>query len=194
MLRHAVTASLLLTLTAGTAAESMTVFGGNADARACFDASLAASRFRSSSRLDLRACDRALAQGQLHPDDRVATHVNRGIIHSSLNNHSDALRDYDAAIRIDDTRAEAFLNRGNVRFLARHLEEALDDYERALALEINAVHVALLNRGLANENLGYLSRAERDYLAALEHAPAWRLAEDKLSRVREKITEAQARP
>jgi len=53
------------------------------------------------------------------------------------------------------------------------------------------MHIAFLNRGMAYEAQGHLDQAETDYRKALELAPQWPLAQQKLERV---MAKRQAQP
>ena len=63
-----------------------------------------------------------------------------------MGRHAEALADFDAAIRLDPTDAEAHVNRGLTYFdLGRHVE-ALADYDAAIRLDPNYA-TAYTNRG-----------------------------------------------
>jgi len=168
-------------------AQSTTIFGGNSIARECYQASLVAARTGFSSRLDLETCDTALFQGSLKSRDRVATYVNRGIIKVALQDFVGGVRDYERALEMDPESAEAYLNRGNLWFLAKKYQEAIDDYSRSIEFEVMQEQVAILNIGLSYEYLQQFDMAKSYYESALEKAPEWELALEKLERVNRKI-------
>ncbi|GAA6139823.1 hypothetical protein NBRC116583_35700 [Arenicella sp. 4NH20-0111] len=169
------------------AQNSSTVIGGGSLARECFDLSQHAAMSRSASRMDVAVCDKAVFQGSLNKSELAATFSNRGVIHMAMEELKEAYRDYNRAIEIDPLLAEAYINRGNLWFAVQKFEEAVKDYDKALELGAAKSFVALLNRGLAHENLGGFLQAKKDYTAALNIKPEWTLATDKLRRIERKL-------
>lgn len=169
------------------AQNSSTVIGGGSLARECFDLSQHAAMSRSASRMDVAVCDKAIFQGSLNKSELAATFSNRGVIHMAMEELKEAYRDYNRAIEIDPLLAEAYINRGNLWFAVQKFEEAVKDYDKALELGAAKSFVALLNRGLAHENLGGFLQAKKDYTAALNIKPEWTLATDKLRRIERKL-------
>ncbi len=169
------------------AQNSSTVIGGGSLARECFDLSQHAAMSRSASRMDVAVCDKAIFQGSLNKSELAATFSNRGVIHMAMEELKEAYRDYNRAIEIDPLLAEAYINRGNLWFAVLKFEEAVKDYDKALELGAAKSFVALLNRGLAHENLGGFLQAKKDYTAALNIKPEWTLATDKLRRIERKL-------
>jgi tetratricopeptide (TPR) repeat protein len=101
---------------------------------------------------------------RLDPRDAIA-YYNRGVTHTDLGRHVEALADFDAAIRLDTNYTQAYCNRGFVHARLGHYVEALADYDAAIRLNPNlaAPH---LNKGLL-----YSERDEWDQaLAAFEAA------------------------
>jgi tetratricopeptide (TPR) repeat protein len=76
---------------------------------------------------------------------------NRGVTYAALGQHTKALADYDAAIRIDLSYAKAHYNRGNsYKALGRHAE-ALADYAAAIHLDPNFASAYLSKGALHTE-------------------------------------------
>ena len=65
---------------------------------------------------------------------------------------------------------------------ANRYDEARDDFDHAIALNPGNVHVAYFNRGEAQEALGNLVAAYRDYRHAQELAPDFKPAGLELAR------------
>ena len=168
-------------------AQSMQVIGGDSFARECYQASSSTSMTGFASGEDLIACDRAISHGNLRKSDRVATYVNRGVIKVALEDFQGAVQDYNLALKLDDSSAEAYANRGNMWFVAGRFQEAIKDYERSLELELGQAHVAHLNRGMALETIGQWTDARQAYQRALELQPEWAVAQAKLDRVNGKL-------
>ena len=176
----------LIIVPAAARAQSVTVFGGSADARLCSEtAQMAAKRegLESGSRGDLKPCNRALERGDLDSRDLAAIYINRGILYKSLERYEEALADYGRAKELKADFPEIYLNQGNVFFRSGDLDRAVEEYSRALELDISVAHVVRVNRGMAHEKLGDLDRAEADYRRAIELAPEWPLARRKLDQL-----------
>lgn len=182
--RTPITIGLFLALAASNlAAQSVTVFGSVEEARTCMFAAETAANLHTGTQADLEACTVAIQNPKLSRRDRAATYCNRGIVKAAMELHQEAFEDYNAAIDLMPDLPEPYVGRGNVYFMADRLEEAIADYDKAMGLELGRMHVALLNRGMAYEKQGRLDLAETDYRKALELAPEWTLAQQKLERV-----------
>ncbi len=165
-------------------AQSITVLSGGGDARSCSSSAMWSATM-NVSRSDLESCDRALEGVHLSRADRAATFVNRGILQSRLGEYQDSLNDYNEALEIDPVLPQAWNGKGNLYFLAERFDEALTAYERSLELNLPERQVAYYNLGLAYERLGDRAMAESSYSTALEIAPDWAPAREKLERLRE---------
>jgi tetratricopeptide (TPR) repeat protein len=165
-------------------AQSVTVLSGGGDAQSCASAARWSATM-NVSRGDLDSCNRALDGVHLSRRDRAATFVNRGILQSRLGEYQDALNDYNEALEIDAVLPQAWNGKGNLYFLAERFDEALAAYERSLELNLPEREVAYYNLGLAYEQLGDRAMAESSYNTALEIAPDWAPAREKLERLRE---------
>lgn len=172
-------------------AQSMLILGGGSFAKDCYRASSSASLTGFAGQDDLELCDRAISHGSLKKKDLVATYVNRGVIKVAIEDFQGAVRDYNKAINLNDDTAEAYMNRGNLWFMTNHFEEAIQDYDHSLQLNLSMSHVALFNKGMALENMGHLSQAKENYLAALAQVEDWPMAQSKLDRVNKKLELAQ---
>jgi tetratricopeptide (TPR) repeat protein len=154
---------------------SITTFGAT-DAVLCFE-----NAGDDFSR-DTEPCDTAL-RGSLNSSDRKKTLVNRGIIRNRKGDLIDALDDFNAALEIDSSLAEAYLNRGNSYFLSGRQPQAISDYERSLELGIAKPWAAWYNIGLAREASGDKTGARTAYAKALEVNPGFTAARNKLDRL-----------
>jgi tetratricopeptide (TPR) repeat protein len=94
-----------------------------------------------------------------------------GVISYQRGNCLEAVRQIDAALKINSRVADAHLNRGNALLRLKRFDEALASYDKAIALK-GERDPALLNcRGSVLRNLGRLDEA----LADLDQAIALRL-------------------
>ena len=177
--------ALLVSLGAGAAflaafpAQSAVVSLGNSLARSCFEA--AEARIKNPASLD--TCDRALADTLL-PEDRVATLVNRGILHLLANNHDQSRRDFDNALALDPSQPEAWLNKAILGVRQNNTAGAVPMVDRALALKTSKPALAYYVRGIAHEDAGNLPAAYADLVQARTLAPGWRDPVEQLQRFR----------
>ena len=179
--RYHLLAAAGLAVAAATPASGSVLVLGNSDARLCFEA--ADSPSMPIAR-DLRRCDEALSRENLTTYEVVATHVNRGILRLRRGNIDDAIGDFDRAIALDANQPEAYLNKGAALLRRENPGEAMSLF--TIALERNTTRPALAHygRAVANETLGNLSAAFRDYTAASRIAPDWREPRQELTRFR----------
>ena len=186
-----VLAAILLLWSSSASAQSMIVIGGDSYAKECFQLSNQASMTGIVGTSDIEVCDKAINYASLKLSDLVATYVNRGVLKVRTGDLKGAVQDYNRAIEIQPTTAEAFINRGNLWFTAQHYQEAIADYDKSLELKLRKAHIALLNKGMALEGMGQLTQAKENYLAALERNPDWSTALSKLERVSKKLEQAR---
>jgi tetratricopeptide (TPR) repeat protein len=162
-------------------AEASIVVLGNSDARLCYEA---ADRPAYPTVLDVRRCDDALQVNSLSAYEIVATHVNRGILRLRRGNADLAIADFDRAIALDPNQPEAYLNKGAALLRRENAGEAMGLF--TIALERNTTRPALAHygRAIANETLGNLTAAYRDYTEASRIDPNWREPRAELARFR----------
>ncbi len=165
---------------AAPASAAVTVLG-NSDARMCF---LAADSPMLPMARDLRRCDDALIRGNISAYEVVATHVNRGILQLRRGQIDLAISDFDRAIALDPDQPEAYLNKGAALLRRENPGEAMNLF--TIALERNTTRPALAHygRAIANETLGNINAAYRDYTAASRIDPEWNQPRLELSRFR----------
>ena len=154
---------------------------GNTDARMCF---LAADSPMLPMARDVRRCDDALTRDNLSAYEIVATHVNRGILRLRRGQVDEAISDFDRAIALDPNQPEAYLNKGAALLRRENASEAMNLF--TIALERNTTRPALAHygRAIANETLGNINAAYRDYTAASRIDPEWRQPRLELTRFR----------
>ncbi|GGI88718.1 hypothetical protein GCM10007973_26360 [Polymorphobacter multimanifer] len=167
---------LALILIAAPAAASTLI--GTSRARGCFDAAAA----RNTGRDGLRLCDLALQEEALPTRDRVATYVNRGILHMHARRTEAAIADYDAALGLDPASAEAWVNKGIAFLRAGRDGEAADAITKGLELGPANPAVAYYSRAFAFEGIGRVRDAYEDFGRAAALAPDWASPGEQLSR------------
>jgi tetratricopeptide (TPR) repeat protein len=173
-------AACIVAATATPAAASVMVLGSS-DARLCYEAADSPAMPLTS---DMRRCDNALSNEGLSQYEMVATHVNRGILRLRRNMMDDAVADFDAAIAIDPNQPEAYLNKGAALIRRESPQEALQLFTVALEHNTSRPAVAHYGRAVANEVLGNVAAAYRDYQAASTLAPNWAEPRNELARFR----------
>lgn len=151
---------------------------GSSPAAACYQA--AASHRADRAAIDV--CNLAFTSSA-SARDLVATHVNRGIIHRFRGDDASALRDFEAAMRLDPNEPEAYLNKG---LLLLRMEGRDSDVislaDTALAKRTRKPALAYFARAMANEGLGNVSAAYNDYQRAAALDPKWQLPAAELQR------------
>lgn len=162
---------------AGVAAASTLVIGSGS-AQECSEAAL---KGRADSRSVL-ACTTALQVETLNFRDRARTYVNRGVLQMRQRQFGAARADFDQATTIDPNLGEAYVNRGATFVGEDRYREGVEQIDKGLALGVKDPEKAFFNRGLANEGLGDLNAAYRDYNRASELAPDWLAPKTELAR------------
>ncbi len=93
-----------------------------------------------------------------------------GVSNLNLNKPEKALKDFNRAIDIDPSRADAYLGRANTLSTLGRYAEALPDYDRAIEIDPKLAN-AYANRGSAHSHTGQYKKAIADYEKALELDP-----------------------
>ena len=125
----------------------------------------------------------ALWKEDLPRDFRSRTLNNRGYAFEAINDFESAMRDYNLAIKLNPTYAEAFANRGNVQKHYGHYDQALADYNSALRNGHPRPAFVFAWQGQALENAGKRREAMDAYRQALATDPNCELAKAALSRL-----------
>ncbi|KQV58222.1 MULTISPECIES: tetratricopeptide repeat protein [unclassified Caulobacter] len=162
---------------AGTAGASTLVIGSGS-AQECSDAAL---KGRTDDRAVL-ACTTALEVENLNFRDRARTYVNRGVLQLRQRQFSAARADFDQAANIDPNLGEAYVNRGATLVGEERYQEGVEQIDKGLSLGVKDPEKAWFNRGLANEGLGDVKSAYKDYSKAAELKPDWPAPKTELAR------------
>lgn len=138
----------------------------------------AVSCFRSAEVQDARksaveACDRALTEQALTREDRVATFVNRGILHLRRKNVAAAGADFDTALRLDPRQPDAWLDKAIMIVRFGNSADALPLVAKAFEFGTTRPALAYFVRAVAYEDSGQIAAAYRDLQRARELAPEW---------------------
>jgi tetratricopeptide (TPR) repeat protein len=136
---------------------------------------------RLANRQTLAECDAAFTEPLMN-HDRVATHVNRGILRLIKADYGGAQSDFDAAILLDPREPEAWLNKGILLVKAGKSGDAMAPLDRSLQLRTRRPALAYFARGLANEYRGNVRAAYRDLKQAQALEPEWMEVSRELAR------------
>jgi tetratricopeptide (TPR) repeat protein len=167
-----------LAMTALPAMAAISVVGGG-EARACYEA----AEFNASFQPSVDGCNKALEDEMMSVAERASTFVNRGIVYMKARKLTQAIADYDAALKLRPDLAEAHINKGiALLHLGGHDTEAVAQLTAGLDLNPDKPEVAYYTRGIANEMIGATREAYEDYKAAVALKPDWTEANDQLSR------------
>ncbi|QLC21600.1 tetratricopeptide repeat protein [Parasphingopyxis sp. CP4] len=181
MRRSSLVAGLaLITLASGSAHATISVFG-NTTARTCYESALN----ERSGPSDISTCTEAIQDRNITGRDRVASYVNRGILHVQNGNFERAIADYDEAIELDENEPEAYLNKG---LALLHQRAAMTEVVALLTAAIeNGTRepaLAYYGRGVAHEMNGDVSAAYFDIQRASDLDPDWDVPARDLTRFR----------
>lgn len=173
----AFSAFLALGTSATAAQNSMSVIG-DGFAHRCY----VAAESTTANRTALEACDRALDEEPLTREDRVATHVNRGILYLRKAEVAKPRADFDRALALDPFEPDAWLNRAILTVKYGRREDALPMVEKAIELNSRRPALAYFVRGLLYEDQGNVRAAYRDFQRARELEPTWDQPATELAR------------
>ncbi len=164
-------------------AQAVTVISNSVEAQHCYTAAILSTRLKSGSNDDIALCSQALKSGKLRKRDRSATHLNRGIIYTAMQNYDAAIEDYNMAKELTPNKGEIYVNRGNIYYLGAQYEKAINEYNKALDLRVKSKHVAYTNMGMSLHKLGNKTEAAANYRKALEVSPNFAIAEKLLEKI-----------
>lgn len=151
------------------AAHASVLTVGGAYAYSCYQAADGDGATTAS----LDACSRALTEEALTPQDRAATHVNRGILLLRRANLNQADADFDAALRLNPQEPEAWLNKAILNARYRKSADAMPYVAKALENGTHRPAIAYFVRAMANEDSGKIGAAYQDFQRARTLDPKW---------------------
>jgi tetratricopeptide (TPR) repeat protein len=111
----------------------------------------------------------------LSTSDRAATYVNRGIIRMVRGSDSEADADFDSALALDRSLADAWLNKGFLRLRNGQGREALPFLQEGISRKPDRQALAIFARGVAYEQMGEFESAYADLKRAHQLEPRWAL-------------------
>ena len=169
-------AALSIALAPSTSNAAVTVIGSGA-AQLCYDG----AENGSDPGEYIAFCNEALA-GYLSHRDRAATYINRGVLRLNLAEANAALGDFDAGLGLDPSLGEGYIDRGASLIMKRQFAEALASIDKGIALGPRRPALAYFDRAIANEGLGDIPAAYKDYQQALVAQPDFTMASEELKR------------
>jgi len=106
-----------------------------------------------------------LSQNKLNNNSQAYGFLSRGNFKKRSKNYKDALADFNKAIELYPSFAEAYFKRGNIKNLLGDYEGAITDYSKAIELNPNLAE-AYHNRGLTQSRSGNEQAGNLDFLKA----------------------------
>ncbi len=161
------TAVAVAALATSSQASVLTVGGGYAVS--CYQSAEAQDARQGS----IDECDRALGEEALTQDDRVATFVNRGILHLRRANLKQATADFDSALRLNPQQPEAWLDKAIMHVRFGKGADALPLVAKALEYRTQRPALAYFVRAVAYEDSGNIAAAYHDLQRARQLEPEW---------------------
>lgn len=161
-------------------AAASVVTWGSGYAESCYNA----ADSRDASRQSMDACDKALTEQAITEEDRVATHVNRGILFMIRRKVDEANADFDAALALDPNEPEAWLNKAVVHARFGRPIDAMPLVQKALDLNTRRPALAYFVRAMALEDSGNIAAAYHDLKRAEQLEPKWSEPKIELRRFR----------
>jgi len=172
--------------TVGTAQEVQFFDGGYSEmcATAAKGLSMTQKIELTGSRLDvapLEICTQAIRTAE-NTSNRAGSYNNRGVLLYAQGSIMEALDDFEQAVRVDDTLAQAHVNRGYTLMRLERWADSVVAFDTGIALGVGELAKVHFNRGFAHEELGHVREAYQDYLKASELDPLWELPKQELTR------------
>ena len=121
----------------------------------------------------VEACSAAISAQQMDAHDLAGSYVNRGVLYFLELRYDAALKDFDQAIRIDASIADAYANKGAVLVALHQWADSVAATTKGIQMGSSEQAKAYFNRALASEELGKVKDAYFDFLEASELAPDW---------------------
>ena len=106
-----------------------------------------------------------LSQKKIKINSQALEYFSRGNFKKRVKNYKDALSDYNKAIELYPSFAEAYYKRGNLKNLMGDFEGAILDYSKAIEHDPNLAE-AYHNRGLTKFKSGDEQAGNLDFLKA----------------------------
>jgi tetratricopeptide (TPR) repeat protein len=175
--RAAVAAASLAVFAMPKTADAAVSVIGSGSAQLCYDG----AENGGSAGEYLTYCNQALNE-VLSIHDRAATYINRGVLRLALNETDAALKDFDSGLAIGPDLSEGYVDRGAALIEKKQYAEALASINRGIELGAKKPELAYYDRAIANEGLGDIPAAYKDYQQALAVQPNFAMASDELKR------------
>ena len=123
-----------------------------------------------NAELRLRACSQIIAGASYSPEQKAVAYRNRGNTRADAGANSQALADFNEAIRLQPKAVGAYAGRARARLALRDVDGAVADYGQALLLapETASLHVG---RGHAHFVRGDTTAAIADFTEAIRLNP-----------------------
>jgi len=116
------------------------------------------------------AFDKALAAGDLGPDQQFIALYDRATSRTSLGQLDPGIADYTAALALRPNEAQVLVDRSSAYFRAEKYEQAGPDIERLIGLRPTFAHAYGL-RALLNVKRGQLEQSREDFKTVVRLAP-----------------------
>ena len=152
------------------AAQAQIIVGGDGPQRSCY---IKALRGDQGSQAAIDICNIAINDFTSRKN-KIATHINRGILFMRKGDFPAARTDFETAIELKPNFAKTYVNYGAVLIHMQDYDGAIEALNIAVqALDKTELHEALYNRALAYDRKNQYKLAYLDLKRALELRPGW---------------------
>lgn len=104
------------------------------------------------------------------PDKVYVVYSGRGSAYAELGKADMAMKDFNMAIKISPTTANAYFNRGTLLLKQGDYSQAINDFSKSIELDTKYID-AYINRGISKRKLGHVNQAIYDYNIAIQLNP-----------------------
>jgi tetratricopeptide (TPR) repeat protein len=143
--------------------------------------------YQASGDTAIAACSRVIDAASSTKNNLIDAYTNRGQEYYIKKDYTQAIADFDMAIRLNPRTILAYGNRANARSALKQPDAAIADYTKAIAND-REYTAAYTGRAMEYENKGQKNLAIADYRAALRVKQKYQDGKWAHDKARERLT------
>jgi tetratricopeptide (TPR) repeat protein len=128
----------------------------------------------------VEVCNQAILRDALSRKDRAATYDNRGVMLDQMSKTEKAALDFHTAIALDPNLGDPYVNLGSMLIKQNQYPEALEQINKGIDLGVSFPQIGYYDRAVVQQLMGHYKEAYYDYKKALELAPNFTQASERL--------------